>query len=62
VSVLVEDVAEIVEMDLNPVKVLPPGQGCVVVDVRILLQGSGGRLCRLALRPRGDPAAAGKCR
>jgi len=40
VSALVEDAAEIVEMDLNPVKVLPPGQGCVVVDARILLQVS----------------------
>jgi acyl-CoA synthetase (NDP forming) len=28
-------VPELREMDLNPVKVLPPGQGVVVVDARI---------------------------
>jgi len=38
VSYLVEEVPEIAEMDLNPVKVLPPGQGCVVVDTRMLLR------------------------
>lgn len=38
VSYLVEEVPEIAEMDLNPVKVLPPGQGCVVVDARVLLR------------------------
>jgi acyl-CoA synthetase (NDP forming) len=35
VSALVEDVPEIVEMDLNPVKVRPPGEGVRVVDARI---------------------------
>jgi acyl-CoA synthetase (NDP forming) len=38
VSALVEDLPEVAEMDLNPVKVLSPGQGCVVVDNRILLR------------------------
>ncbi len=38
VSAMVEDLPEIAEMDLNPVKVLSRGEGCVVVDVRILLQ------------------------
>jgi acyl-CoA synthetase (NDP forming) len=38
ISQLVEEMPEIVEMDLNPVKVLPPGQGCVVVDARILVK------------------------
>ncbi len=38
VSAMVEDLPEIVEMDLNPVKVLSPGHGCVVVDSRILLR------------------------
>jgi len=38
VSAMVEDLPEIAEMDLNPVKVLSRGQGCVVVDIRILLQ------------------------
>jgi len=35
VSALVEAVPELREMDLNPVKVLPPGQGAVVVDARM---------------------------
>jgi acetate---CoA ligase (ADP-forming) len=35
VSRLAEDVPEIVELDLNPVVVLPAGQGCHVVDVRV---------------------------
>ena len=38
VSAMVEDIPEIAEMDLNPVKALSPGQGCVAVDMRILLQ------------------------
>jgi acetyl coenzyme A synthetase (ADP forming)-like protein len=35
VSALVEAVPELREVDLNPVKVLPPGQGAVVVDARM---------------------------
>jgi acetyl coenzyme A synthetase (ADP forming)-like protein len=35
ISQMVGDHPELVEMDLNPVKVLPPGQGCVVVDARV---------------------------
>ncbi len=38
VSAMVEEIPEMMEMDLNPVKVLSPGQGCLVVDTRILLQ------------------------
>jgi len=38
VSAMVEDIPEIAEMDLNPVKVLTPGEGCRVVDARILLR------------------------
>jgi len=34
-SQLIEELPEIVEMDLNPVKVLEPGQGLRVVDARI---------------------------
>jgi acetyl coenzyme A synthetase (ADP forming)-like protein len=34
-SLLVEHITEIAEIDLNPVKVLPPGKGAVVVDARI---------------------------
>jgi acetyl coenzyme A synthetase (ADP forming)-like protein len=46
VSALVEAVPELREMDLNPVKVLPPGQGAVVVDARIRV----GRLTPADLR------------
>jgi hypothetical protein len=33
----VEDVPQIAELDLNPVKVMPRGRGCWVIDTRILL-------------------------
>jgi acyl-CoA synthetase (NDP forming) len=45
VSALVEHIPELLEMDLNPVKVLPPGQGAVVVDGRM-------RIAPLAARDR----------
>jgi acyl-CoA synthetase (NDP forming) len=35
VSALVEALPELREMDLNPVKILPPGQGAIAVDARI---------------------------
>ena len=35
VSALVEQIPELLELDLNPVKVLAPGQGAVVVDGRM---------------------------
>ncbi len=35
ISRLVEDVPDIVELDLNPIFALPPGQGCRIVDARI---------------------------
>jgi acetate---CoA ligase (ADP-forming) len=35
VSQLIEDHPSIAELDLNPIKVLKPGHGCVVVDARI---------------------------
>ena len=38
VSVLLGDLPEIAEIDLNPVKVLPPGQGAVTVDARIRIR------------------------
>ncbi len=37
-SALVEAVPELVELDLNPVKLLAPGQGAIVVDGRMLLR------------------------
>lgn len=39
-SRLVEEVQEIVELDLNPIFVLPPGQGCQIVDARIRVAGT----------------------
>jgi len=35
VSRMITDMPELLEMDLNPVKILPPGRGCVVLDARI---------------------------
>jgi acetyl coenzyme A synthetase (ADP forming)-like protein len=41
VSALAEAVPEISEMDLNPVKVLAPGEGVVLVDARVHVQPVG---------------------
>ena len=38
VSQLLDDHPEIIEMDLNPIKALPPGKGCLVVDARVSIQ------------------------
>jgi acetyltransferase len=35
VSALVEVVPELRDLDLNPVKLLPPGNGAIVVDARL---------------------------
>jgi acetate---CoA ligase (ADP-forming) len=35
ISALVEDVGQLAELDLNPVRVLPEGEGCVVLDARM---------------------------
>jgi acetate---CoA ligase (ADP-forming) len=35
ISALIEEVPELTELDLNPVKVLAPGKGAVVIDARI---------------------------
>jgi len=37
-SALVEVVPELVELELNPVKLLTPGKGAIVVDGRMLLR------------------------
>ena len=37
-SAMVGDIPQIAELDLNPVKVLPEGEGCRVVDARIMLR------------------------
>lgn len=37
VSAMAEDIAQIVELDLNPVKVMGTGDGCVAVDARIMV-------------------------
>ena len=36
-SALIEDLPQIVELDLNPVKVLEQGKGYVVVDARVMI-------------------------
>jgi acetyl coenzyme A synthetase (ADP forming)-like protein len=38
ISLLVEEVPEITELDLNPIFALPPGQGCQIVDARIRVE------------------------
>lgn len=38
VSRLLDDHPEILEMDLNPIKALAPGHGCVVVDARVSIR------------------------
>jgi acetyl coenzyme A synthetase (ADP forming)-like protein len=38
VSAMIEDIPEIAEMDLNPVNVMPKGQGYRVIDARIKLK------------------------
>jgi len=37
-SALVEDIPQINELDLNPVKVMPRGEGCWVLDARIMVR------------------------
>ena len=38
ISQLAGEFPEIAEMDLNPLKVLPPGKGCVVLDARVMVR------------------------
>jgi acyl-CoA synthetase (NDP forming) len=38
-SQLVGEIPEIVELDLNPLKVRPRGKGCMVVDARVAVRG-----------------------
>ena len=38
VSLLVEEVPEVRELDLNPVFALPPGKGCRIVDARVRVE------------------------
>jgi acetyl coenzyme A synthetase (ADP forming)-like protein len=38
VSRLVEEIPEIVELDLNPIFALPPGEGCRIVDARVRIE------------------------
>jgi len=39
-SRLVKEIPEISELNLNPIFVLPPGQGCKIVDTRIRIDPS----------------------
>jgi acyl-CoA synthetase (NDP forming) len=63
VSGLIGAIPELVEMDLNPVKVLAPGEGVVVVDARMRMQPVPARqhprmrdLPGVTSRPGGKPA------
>jgi acetyl coenzyme A synthetase (ADP forming)-like protein len=38
ISQLAGEFPEVAELDLNPLKVLPPGRGCVVLDARVLVR------------------------
>jgi acetate---CoA ligase (ADP-forming) len=38
ISLMVEEVPEITELDLNPIFALPPGEGCQIVDARIRVE------------------------
>ena len=60
-SQLLGDHPAIAEMDLNPIKVLPPGRGCVVVDARVAVRGvagAGTAAPRAAEQRTGAPASA----
>jgi acetyl coenzyme A synthetase (ADP forming)-like protein len=37
-SALIEDIPQVAELDFNPVKVMAQGEGCLVVDVRIMVR------------------------
>jgi acetyl coenzyme A synthetase (ADP forming)-like protein len=39
ISQLAGEHPEVAEMDLNPIRVLPPGRGCLVVDARVSVRG-----------------------
>jgi hypothetical protein len=41
ISCLAESVAEIAELDLNPVIALAPGAGCRIIDARIKVASAG---------------------
>jgi acetyl coenzyme A synthetase (ADP forming)-like protein len=41
ISLLVDEVPEITELDLNPIFALAPGQGCQIVDARIRVELAG---------------------
>jgi acyl-CoA synthetase (NDP forming) len=38
ISLLVEEVPEITELDLNPILARPPGEGCQIVDARLRVE------------------------
>lgn len=42
-SRLVEEIPEIIELDLNPIFALPPGQGCRIADARIRVEAHESR-------------------
>jgi hypothetical protein len=38
ISLLVEEVPEITELDLNPILARAPGEGCQIVDARLRVE------------------------
>jgi acetate---CoA ligase (ADP-forming) len=38
ISLMVEEVPEITELDLNPIFAFPPGEGCQIVDARLRVE------------------------
>jgi acyl-CoA synthetase (NDP forming) len=38
ISLTVEEIPEISELDLNPIFALPPGEGCLIVDARVRVE------------------------
>ena len=43
ISRMVEEIPEIAEIDLNPVRLFRPGQGALILDARVMVRGKAGR-------------------
>jgi acetyl coenzyme A synthetase (ADP forming)-like protein len=48
ISLMVEEIPEITELDLNPIFALPPGRGCQIVDARIRVESPKKRTAEAA--------------
>ena len=56
VAYLADEVAQIAELDLNPVIALPPGAGAVAVDARVRVRRLAGAWSAWGRRPARRPA------